>query len=192
MRRTLGKLAVAALILAAVPWSVSAQSRRLRFTAHLTGLEEVPVRQTDAVGQTIFVLSPDRTQIHYRLIVDDITNVVASHIHVGAFGTNGPIVAFLAGPLEPGGGPFEGVLAEGTITDANLVGPLAGLPLSALIGLMESGGTYVNVHTNDGIEPINTGPGDFPGGEIRGQIAHKGRSTVGGPSEGGQHRTRRD
>jgi hypothetical protein len=26
------------------------------------------------------------------------------------------------------------------------------------------------VHTNDGVAPTNTGPGDFPGGEIRGQI----------------------
>ena len=29
---------------------------------------------------------------------------------------------------------------------------------------------YVNVHTNDNVAPPNTGPGDFPGGEIRGQI----------------------
>jgi hypothetical protein len=35
---------------------------------------------------------------------------------------------------------------------------------------MQSGNTYVNVHTNDGVAPTNTGPGDFPGGEIRGQI----------------------
>jgi hypothetical protein len=26
------------------------------------------------------------------------------------------------------------------------------------------------VHTNDGVAPPDTGPGDFPGGEIRGQI----------------------
>jgi hypothetical protein len=26
------------------------------------------------------------------------------------------------------------------------------------------------VHTNDGVPPTDTGPGDFPGGEIRGQI----------------------
>jgi Zn-finger nucleic acid-binding protein len=35
---------------------------------------------------------------------------------------------------------------------------------------MRAGNTYVNVHTSDGVAPINTGPGDFPGGEIRGQI----------------------
>jgi hypothetical protein len=26
------------------------------------------------------------------------------------------------------------------------------------------------VHTNDGVAPPNTGPGNFPGGEIRGQV----------------------
>jgi len=28
----------------------------------------------------------------------------------------------------------------------------------------------MNVHTDDGVAPANTGPGDFPGGEIRGQV----------------------
>ena len=31
----------------------------------------------------------------------------------------------------------------------------------------------VNVHTDNGVAPANTGPGDFPGGEIRGQIARQ-------------------
>jgi hypothetical protein len=51
------------------------------------------------------------------------------------------------------------VLATGTITAADLVGPLAGQPLSALVDAMEAGETYVNVHTSQ-----------FPAGEIRGQI----------------------
>jgi hypothetical protein len=42
--------------------------------------------------------------------------------------------------------------------------------LAAVEAAIESGNTYVNVHTNDGIAPANTGPGDFPGGEIRGQV----------------------
>jgi hypothetical protein len=104
------------------------------------------------------------------LIVANIENVVASHIHVGPAGMNGPVVAFLAGPFLAGGGQTDGVLAEGTITAANLVGPLAGQPLSALIAAMEAGNAYVNVHTNDGAGLPNTGPGDFPGGEVRGQL----------------------
>jgi hypothetical protein len=39
-----------------------------------------------------------------------------------------------------------------------------------VLAAMDSGNTYVNVHTNDGVDPANTGPGDFPGGEIRGQV----------------------
>jgi hypothetical protein len=35
---------------------------------------------------------------------------------------------------------------------------------------MRSGNAYVNVHTNDGVAPTNSGPGDFPGGEVRGQF----------------------
>jgi hypothetical protein len=42
--------------------------------------------------------------------------------------------------------------------------------MGELRAAMEAGNTYVNVHTNDGVGETNTGPGDFPGGEIRGQI----------------------
>jgi hypothetical protein len=146
----------------------------LNFGAHLTGAEEVPVRDTRAQGQAIFQLSRDGTALSYRLIASNIENVTASHIHVGPAGTNGPVVAFLFGDVPPGGGRTDGVLATGTITEANLVGPLAGQPFSALIDAIQAGNTYVNVHTNDGVPPTNTGPGDFPGGEIRGQIRQNG------------------
>jgi len=62
------------------------------------------------------------------------------------------------------------VISQGTITAANLIGDLAGHPLSDLIAEMNAGNAYVNAHTNDGVDGINTGPGDFPGGEVRGQI----------------------
>jgi hypothetical protein len=156
------------LVMIGNPGTALADNRN--FTAHLTGGEEVPARETLATGEASFQLSKDGTELHYRLIVANIENVVASHIHLGAAGVNGPVVAFLAGPFPAAGGRTDGVLAEGTITAANLVGPLAGQPLSALIEAMESGNAYVNVHTDDGIAPTNTGAGDFPGGEIRGQI----------------------
>jgi hypothetical protein len=44
------------------------------------------------------------------------------------------------------------------------------MDLDDVVAAMISGNAYVNVHTNDGVAPTNTGPGDFPGGEIRGQI----------------------
>ncbi len=63
-----------------------------------------------------------------------------------------------------------GILSTGTITAADLIGPLAGQSMARLIREIRAGNTYVNVHTNDGVAPIDTGPGDFPGGEIRAQL----------------------
>ena len=159
---------IALLVTMSTAGTASADNRN--FAVHLSGDEEVPAVATLAQGQAIFHLSKDGTELHYMLIVANIENVVASHIHVGPAGVNGPVVAFLAGPFPAGGGRTDGVLAEGTITGANLVGSLAGQPLSALIAAMEAGNAYVNVHTNDGAGLPNTGPGDFPGGEVRGQL----------------------
>ncbi len=140
------------------------------FGAHLSGAEEVPPRETAAQGQAIFQLNADETAINYQVIVANINNVVASHIHFAAAGTNGSVVAFLAGPFSPAGGRRNGILGQGTITAASLVGPLEGHTLAELVSLMRADMIYVNVHTNDGVDPTNTGPGDFPGGEIRGQV----------------------
>lgn len=142
----------------------------LTFNAAASGDEEVPTRDTRARATAIFHVGDDGTSIDYKLIVANIENVVASHIHLGAAGVNGPVVVFLFGPVSPAGGRVQGVLAEGTITSASLTGPMAGQTLADLIAAIQAGNTYVNVHTNDGVDPINTGPGDFPGGEVRGQI----------------------
>ncbi|MGH7731902.1 MAG: CHRD domain-containing protein [Candidatus Eiseniibacteriota bacterium] len=139
-------------------------------TGGLNGGEEVPARDTNARGNALFSLSDDGLTLSFKLIVANIDNVVAAHIHIGPAGVNGPVVLFLYGNVAPGGGTLNGVISDGTATAANLVGPLAGHPLSDLIAAMSAGNAYVNVHTNDGVAPVNTGPGDFPGGEIRGQI----------------------
>ena len=168
MRRVVYLAVAVTLALGLAAPSVSAQPSTFR--AVLSGADEVPARDTLGRGFASFQLSPDGTELQYRLVVANIENVVAAHIHVGPEGVNGPVVAFLFGPAAPGEGRIQGVIAEGTITGANLTGPLAGEPLSTLVDALEAGNTYVNVHTNDGVAPIDTGPGDFPGGEIRGQI----------------------
>lgn len=144
--------------------------RRRNFRVRLRGRNEVPPRETPAEGKAFFHLRRNGTALNFELVIHDIDNVVAAHIHLGAPGVNGPIVVFLFGPVPPGGGRRQGLLARDTIRAANLVGPLAGHPLSDLIAEMRAGNAYVNVHTDDGVPPANTGPGDFPGGEIRGQI----------------------
>ena len=137
------------------------------------------VNTSKARGNAVFQLSADGTALSYKLIVANIENVFQAHIHRGPVGENGGIVVWLypstapvAGPL--GQGRINGVIAEGTITAANLVNSLQGQPLSALIDLLTTGNAYVNVHTNDGVGAINTGPGDYPGGEMRGQVEHRG------------------
>jgi CHRD domain len=158
----------------------SANANGGNFGTPLSGAEEVPARPTRARGSAIFQLNADGTALSYKLIVANIENAFMGHIHQQAAGFNGPIIVWLfpsTAPnvqLPPGGGRLDGVIAEGTITAANLTGPLAGQPLSSLIASLSNGTAYVNVHTNDGVDPPNTGPGDFPGGEVRGQVEHRG------------------
>ena len=149
------------------PHAVGSESAQLASTphnlrTHLSGDEEVPVRDTSAQGQAIFQVNSDGTAISYKLIVANIENVMQAHIHLAPAGTNGSIVAWLypaAPPAQLIPGRTQGILGEGEITASSLVGPLSGSPLSALLDAMRNGGTYVNVHTSQ-----------FPPGEIRGQI----------------------
>lgn len=145
----------------------------------LTGDEEVPPRATDAHGQAHVKLSKDGTSMDFVLVANQISNVVQAHIHMGPKGANGPIVVWLypnlTGPvLTTADGLHNGLLAKGTFTAANFVNTLAGKPMADLVAAIAAGNAYVNVHTNDGVAPANTGPGDFPGGEIRGQLDKNG------------------
>jgi CHRD domain len=163
MRRTI--LLITVLLLALAP-SASAKDN---FVATLSGDEEVPARDTQAVGVAKFKLREGGTALTFKVNVSNIQNVVAAHIHCGAVGVNGPVgvTLFVAAPA---GGRVNGTLAEGTISAPDPGNACGWTDLAAVLAAIESGATYVNVHTNDGVAPANTGPGDFPGGEIRGQI----------------------
>jgi hypothetical protein len=142
--------------------ALKAGQKILSFTAHLSGDQEVPANESMAVGEVMFMLSPDGTKLTYRLIVANLVDVMASHIHIGAPGVNGGVVVFLYPSAPPSvllPGSTNGILAEGEITAASLRGALAGQPLSVLIDHMKAGNAYVNAHTIL-----------FPGGEIRGQV----------------------
>lgn len=155
---------------------------------HMTGAEEVCptcVVSTPAdsrgQGEAVFRVSADGSTVDFRLIASNIDNVFMSHIHCGRPGENGPIRMWLypgtPGPTGTPGpaasGPQNGVLASGTFSPTGVVCPASAVGQDMpLLTAMRNGLTYVNVHTNDGVGAQNTGPGDFPGGEIRGQLDH--------------------
>ena len=174
MRRVLLGATIVSLLLLGAP-SVGAATGQ-HFRAHLTGDAERPTpRETRAVGQANLALSEDGTTLSCKLIASNIRNVVQAHIHLGTAEEAGPIVAFLYGPVAPGGGRQSGVLSTTAITDAEVNGAQGVDTVAQLLDAIRAGRAYVNVHTNDGADPQNSGPGDFPGGEVRGQIA------LGGP-----------
>jgi hypothetical protein len=148
------------------------------FGTHLRGRTEVPARDTGAQGQALFHLSDNGQAMDYKLIVANIDNAFMAHIHMAPAGVNGPIAVWLYPSTTPGvtaplgQGRLDGVIAEGTFTAANFTGPLAGHTMSDLVDAIQTGNAYVNVHTNDNVDGTNTGPGDFPGGEIRAQLVN--------------------
>jgi CHRD domain len=160
MKRS-GLLLLSMLVLQVLSVSVAGAQEK-SFKAELSGKESVPPVDTPAHGEATFQLSADGNSLSYKLSVSDIENVSMSHIHLGQAGKEGPVAVWLYPSSPPPAlkeGKFSGVLAQGTITAANLMGPLKGKPLTALMEEIKNGNAYVNVHTKQ-----------HPGGEIRGQL----------------------
>jgi len=114
-------------------------------TATLSGANEVPPADPDGSGTATFRLIRGSAVICYRLTVSNITlPATGAHIHLGAAGTNGPIVV----PLTP---PNASGSSSGcTTTTRALVAAILDNPA----------GYYANVHTTD-----------YPSGAIRGQLS---------------------
>jgi hypothetical protein len=160
---------LAAVLVAAFP----AQATDTSFAATLTGEANVPEPiDTPATGELKLIVAPDGRSVHYVLTVKNITNAADGDLHLGPAGANGPLVVklFPIHGAKAKKGPYSGVLAEGSFDGSDLIGPLTGAGLDELLDQIRSGNAYVNVHTNDGMDPPNSGPGDYHLGEIRGQI----------------------
>ena len=116
------------------------------FAAMLSGANEVPPVDSPATGQALLTLSADMSELHYRLMVNDLDGATAAHIHEAPAGSNGPVIF----PLFTGGPP---PLEQGSPVSDTLA------PTISQVAALVAGDYYVNVHT-----PAN------PGGEIRGQV----------------------
>lgn len=125
-----------------------------RFHAHLKGTNEVPPVDTQAQGQVL--LKVDDEGLHYTLIVANIEDVVAAHIHCGAVGANGPvgITLFTGGPESS-----NGILVSGTAEAPDAGNACGWTDIEDVVAAILNGEAYVNVHT------LGT-----PSGEIRGQL----------------------
>ena len=150
-------LAMAALGLALVlasPRPTSAQTAPSATVKQITlsGAEEVPAVTANAIGYFSGTLTEGKFEFDLSAVGPELT---MAHIHAGAKGANGPVVAFLFGPADPAVGALH---PTGTITQANLVGPLAG-NWKGFADAMAKGTLYVNVHSKDN-----------PAGLIRAQI----------------------
>jgi CHRD domain/Bacterial lectin len=139
------------------------------FKAQLGGGQEVPPRTTEATGEASLQLR-DKTQLGFTLNLFNVKNFVTAHIHCAPAGENGPVGVTLYGPVAPGGGAVDTFSAVGTITAPDTGNGCGWADVAAVVEALRSGNAYVNVHTDDGADPADSGPGDFPGGEIRGQI----------------------
>lgn len=130
------------------------------YSAELTGPESVPPVKTEATATFVMTYDPDTKELSWVLeITHVLTNPTRADIYQGAPGTSGTAVytLYVAGAGQEGS--KTGVLAEGVIDEADLVGPLQGGTLAGLIQLIKDGNAYVSI-----------GNKSHPVDAIRGQI----------------------
>jgi hypothetical protein len=161
LRRLLSAVALTCLVLVAGTGAVSANAPATQFRAHLTGDQEVPPTGSAGTGTLTLRLTDNGTKLRFRLRAEGVGRIIQSHIHVGAPGTNGPVVVYFFAPTPNTADTAitgEGFEVGGVRTEADFKFA-APMTFADFIAQLRAGGTYVNIHSPT-----------FKGGEIRGQI----------------------
>lgn len=155
------------VVLAAATFAIAGDGGKSQFKADtLTGYQEVAgVGTLSTVGSGTFEAQLDGDTINYTLTYNDLEGgpLLFAHIHFGARGFSGGVIAFLCG----GGGkpacPASPGTISGTITAADIVGPTTqGIEPGSFdeaVRAIRAGAVYANVHTTR-----------WPAGELRGQV----------------------
>lgn len=128
-----------------------------RYTAYLKGENEVPAVSTAALGWGSFNLSKAGHELEINVSNTGLSGpIMGAHLHLGAAGTNGPVIEDLT--------PF----LSGNHISA-VVNP------SSYIQDIRAGNVYINVHTASN-----------PGGEIRAQLVLQSALTFDAAMNGAQ------
>jgi hypothetical protein len=161
--------ALIALVLSTTAVRAQDLSQKYFLRAELTSFNQVPSVLAKSNGRFDAEINADGT-ISFWLSYANMSSAVAqAHIHFGASRTNGGVMVFLCGgskPACPASGTVTGAITATDVsvlpaTNGDSVIPQGIQPgdLAGLASAIQSGSTYVNVHT-----------ANFPNGEIRGQV----------------------
>jgi len=135
-----------------------------RFWAVLTGQQQVPPNNTNAVGYVGFKFADDPNRLVYSVNVDDIHNITSVYL----YDQNGTMILDLLEEakelknddiniIKVTEHEIEGTLAVGGVTSDDLQGKLKGKSLSDLRKMIMEEQVYVSILTKA-----------YPHGEIRG------------------------
>ncbi len=149
--------------------SILHAAHELVFESTLSGAQEVTTPPggivTDTAGHVPVKFDQALTQAEFRITVRNGAGITQAHFHCSAAGVNGPVVAFLFGPVAAPGVDVEEGTAEGTLDNSDIIpadDEACDVPLNNIASLafaILSGKIYANVH--------NTA---FPAGVVRGQL----------------------
>jgi len=162
--KNIGIWAIAALAVSLLA-APAAHSQTERFSATLSGAQEVPPINTAGTGDFQMTIQPGT--ITFSLTFSGLSsNLAASHLHFAPSKVAGGVMIFLCGG---GGQPACPAATSGTITGtitaANVTGPttqgIAPGDLDSALEAVRDSLSYANMHT-----------ANFGGGEIRGHVGH--------------------
>jgi hypothetical protein len=132
-------------------------------------------------GRLLLCFAKDLSSVKFKLYVFNALGkenpnerITQAHLHAGAANVNGPVFVFLKHPVAgPCGQPFDGLVAEGTLTNADIITPSVSSPsgylinsIAALYEGIRRGEVYANVHGSNCTPNL---PG-YATGIVRGQI----------------------